>query len=131
MSEDDEKFSKERRRAPRVGGSIVEYSVEGRNASLRKAFIKDICIYGICVYVPEMFDEKSVLDLNIYLFGLETPINPKGRVVWQKPGGFLGYYNVGIEFTDISDECTKILSNHIELNFKEKEEKGEKRSILE
>ena len=131
MNEDDEKFPKERRRGPRIGGAIVEYSVQGREAPLKKAFIKDICIYGICVYVSEMIDKNAVLDLNIYLFGLETPINPKGKVVWQKPGGFLGYYNVGIEFADISEECTKILSDHIELNVKGKEEKGKERSILE
>jgi len=88
MNDSEEKFPNERRRVPRVGGSIVEYSVEGTDAPLKKAFIKDICIYGICVYVPETFDDNAVLDLSIYLFGLETPINPKGKVVWQKPGGF-------------------------------------------
>jgi len=118
---DEEKFPKERRRVPRVGGSIVEYSVEGSDASVKKAFIKDICIYGICVYVPEVFDENAVLNLSIYLFGLETPINPKGKVVWQKPGGFLGYFNVGIEFVEMSDECTKVLADHIELNVREKD----------
>jgi len=113
MNEPNEQFSKERRRVPRVGGSIVEYSPEGKDVPLKKAFIKDICVYGICVYVAEIFDDDTILNLNIYLFGIETPITPKGKIAWQKPGGFLGYYNVGVEFTEISDEYAKILSDHI------------------
>lgn len=135
MSDAEEKFPQERRRVPRVGGSIVEYSVDGKDSGLKKAFIKDICIYGICIYVPETFDNGVVLDLSIYLFGNEKPINPKGKIVWQKPGGFLGYYNVGVEFTEISEECTKVLEDHIKINLKSKnedqEEDDSKWSVLE
>lgn len=119
MEEKDEKFSKERRRAPRVSGAIVEYSIEGQASSDKKAFIKDICIYGICIYVPETIKNKTILCLDIYLFGNENPIKTKGKVVWQKPGNYLGYYNVGVEFVDMSEEYQKILSEHIVTNYRE------------
>jgi len=120
MSDTDEKFPKERRKAPRVSGAIVEYTTE-EDSSIKKAFIKDICIYGICIYVPESFEIGSKLNLDIFLFGDDIPIHAKGRVIWQKSGGYLGYYNMGIEFKEISDAHSKILDDHIMANYKEEE----------
>ena len=49
MEDQQEKFPQEKRRSPRVGGAVVEYFMDGEEASVKKAFIKDICIHGICI----------------------------------------------------------------------------------
>jgi len=86
MNEHPEKFSKERRKAPRVSGALVEYSIDGKDVSKNKAFIKDICIYGICIYISEEIGKDAVINLDIFLFGDNEPINAQGKVVWQKKG---------------------------------------------
>jgi len=114
----DEKFPKEKRRAPRVSGTLVEYTFEGKDKPAKEAFIKDICIYGVCIFISQNVELDTIMLLDIFLFGDNAPIKAKGKVIWQKQGGDLGYYNVGIEFTELSDEYKKILANHIKVNFK-------------
>jgi len=118
MEDQDEKFPKEKRRAPRVSGTLVEYTFEGKDEPTKEAFIKDICIYGVCIFVPNAVELDAVLSLDIFLFGNNTPISTKGKVIWQKAGENLGYFNVGIEFTKMSDEHKKILSDHIKVTYK-------------
>ena len=119
MAEQTDKFPKEKRRSPRVSGAMVEYSFIGKNESVKKAFIKDICIHGICIYMPETIkDEKNII-MEIFLFGSETPIKSEGRIVWHKSGEYLGYNNVGIEFTQMPDEDKKRLSGYIKASLKQ------------
>ena len=61
MEENNKKFSKERRSAPRVSGALAEYIIEGNESPKKKAFIKDIGIHGVCIYVPEAMD-KDLLE---------------------------------------------------------------------
>ena len=119
MMEKDDQFPNEKRRSPRVNGALVEYCVDGRSTDRKKAFIKDLCIHGICIYVPSPIDATSILCMDIYLFGSSEPIFGKGRIVWQKLGGYFNFYNVGIEFTEMSEEDTKTLTEHIEANYQE------------
>jgi len=119
MEDQDEKFPKEKRRAPRVSGTLVEYKFEGKDASVKEAFIKDICIYGVCIFVPHAVELGAIAFLDIFLFGNNNPINTKGKVIWQKAGENLGYFNVGIEFTTMNDEHKKILSEHIKVTYKD------------
>ena len=119
MEDQQERFPKEKRRSPRVGGAVVEYFIDREEAPVKKAFIKDICIHGICIYMPEIVEEKKIVDMDIYLFGSETLIHAKGRVVWHKPGEYLGYHNIGIEFTEVPKEDKKKLSDHIKANYNE------------
>ena len=119
MGEDREKFPKERRRGHRVSGALVDYYFEGQGASAAKnAFIKDVCIYGIGIYTSEAVEIGKKIGLNIFLFGDDLPIKAIGRVVWQKRGDYLGYFNVGIEFIEMSDKHQKILADHIAANDK-------------
>jgi len=102
MTDQDEKFSQERRRAPRVNGTVVEYRVEGRDpddGEKIKAFIKDVCIY-----TTEAIEKEAILDIDIFLFGSERLIKAKGRVAWHKVGDYAGYHNLGIEFTEIDEK---------------------------
>ena len=116
MVDKQEKFPKEKRLSPRVSGAVVEYFIDGQEETVKKAFIKDICIHGICIYMPEGVEAKTIVCMNIFLFGSEISINAKGRVVWHKQGEYFGYYNVGIEFTEMSKEDKERLSDHIKVN---------------
>ena len=122
MAENQERFPKEKRRSPRVGGAVVEYYIGDDESSVKKAFIKDICIHGICIYMPEGVDETTEISMDVFLFGIDTPISAKGRVVWHKPGEYLGYHNVGVEFQGISKEDKKRVANHIKINLPEDED---------
>jgi len=118
MEDQEEKFPNEKRRAPRVSGTLVEYVFEGKDEPAKEAFIKDICIYGVCIFVSQAIELGANLCLDIFLFGDNAPIKAKGKVIWKKRGGDLGYFNVGIEFIEINDEHKKILSEHIRVNYR-------------
>lgn len=122
MADRTDKFPNEKRRSPRVSGAMAEYSFAGKDSSVRKAFIKDICIHGTCIYMPETIKEETDIHMDIYLFGSEAPIHAEGRAVWHKPGEYLGYNNVGIEFTEMPEEDRKKLSNYIKASLKQDKE---------
>lgn len=125
MAEQEEKFSQERRKAPRVSGAIVEYFVGTRTGEMKKAFIKDICIYGICIYVPESIEIGTTINLDVFLFGDDAPVHAEGKVVWSKPGSYLGYFNLGIEFVHMDELSTKKLDDHIKANYQGAEQAEE------
>jgi len=56
--------------------------------------------------------------LDIFMFGDDTPIKTKGKVIWQKQGEYLGFFNIGIEFTEMSVEHQTTLSGHITANYR-------------
>jgi hypothetical protein len=116
MADEQERFPKEKRRSPRVGGAMVEYYIEGQESSGKNAFIKDVCIHGICIYTPESVEADKTIYLSVFLFGSEVSMKAEGRVVWHKPGEYVGYHNVGIEFSKMSKDDTQRLSAHIEAN---------------
>ena len=116
MGEKGERFPQEKRRSPRIGGAVVEYYCDNNEAVVKKAFIKDICIHGICIYMPEGVENVTEVTMDVFLFGSDAPINTKGRVVWHKPGEYLGYHNVGIEFSEMDEGEKKRLAEHIKVN---------------
>ena len=122
MPDRPERFPKEKRRSPRVSGAIVEYFIDGQNPDRKKAFIKDLCIHGICIYIPHAVGSDAVLCMYIFLFGSNVPIFAKGRVVWQKPADYVGFYNVGCEFMEMNDEGRKRLADHIKANYQKPED---------
>ena len=112
----EKKLHKEKRRVPRVYGTLVDYSIG--DTACKNAFIKDISLYGICIYIPENVEKNSPIDLNIFLYEDDEPVKAKGKVMWREPGGYLGYNNVGIEFTEVSDADKRVLSEYIKENHK-------------
>jgi hypothetical protein len=121
MVDQSENFPKEKRRSPRVSGALVEYFISGDPGDpppKKKAFIKDLCIHGICIYIPSPVKEAAELCMDVFLFGSDIPVTAKGKVVWQKLGGYFNFHNVGIEFTEISDDDRKTLEDHISANYK-------------
>lgn len=118
MDELPDNTPKERRRTPRVFGTLVDYSLKDDKAVSKNAFIKDIGMYGVCIYIPESVEKDDVISLNIFLYEDDRPVKAKGKIVWREPGGYLGYNNVGIEFTEISEEDRRALSEYIKENYK-------------
>ena len=104
----------ERRRAPRVKGTVVEYFTDGDETSKKKAFIRDVSVYGICIYVLDSIRVGDTLGLDIYFFGSEAPLRVNGKVVWRSVDQLSGYKNLGIEFIEVKEEDRQKLSDHIE-----------------
>ena len=44
-----------------MSGAVVEYFIEGEPPERKKAFIKDICVHGICIYIPHSVKNDDVL----------------------------------------------------------------------
>jgi hypothetical protein len=101
---------KERRGAQRVYASFVEYCrVEDVFKKKFQAFTENISATGVCIFVNEEIDEKTLLSVTIYLLDGSAPIDAKGRVAWIRPSVFLHikdekHFDVGIEFVDLSQE---------------------------
>jgi len=108
----------ERRRTPRVFGTLVDYTLEDGGKTSRNAFIKDISMQGICIYIPEHVKKDDKISLNIFLYEDDQPIKVRGKIIWSEPGGYLGYNNVGVEFTEFVKEDKKALAGYIEENYK-------------
>ena len=53
-----ESYPNERRRSPRISGAgiEIEYFTNGDETSIAEASVKDICIHGICIYMPEVIE---------------------------------------------------------------------------
>lgn len=111
-NENNESQFLERRRAPRVQGAVVEYA-RREGEETKKAFLKDISILGVGIHASERLEPGAILYLVIHLFGSKTPVKLKARVVWQKQGEYLGYYEVGMEFVDVDLNEKARLSDYI------------------
>ncbi len=111
---DNHSSAEERRRAPRVKGAVVEYFTQGDETSKKKAFIKDVSLYGVCIYVLDSVKVGETLGLDIYLFGNEAPLRMNGKVVWRSVDQLSGYKNLGIEFIGAKEDDKQKLSDHID-----------------
>lgn len=103
---ENKKF-KERRKYARLKASVeVKYTIIGKPGELQ-VFSKDISAGGLCVVAEKEFPIDTPLQLEIKMPDLQDPVQALGRVVWQKKiesaGDHKPYYNVGLEFTGISD----------------------------
>lgn len=106
-------MEKDKRKYPRVKGAFVEYALKDNGVFQGPAFIKDISIGGLCIFVTEVLQQDALVDMKIYLMGYEEPILAQGRVVWQGKIGYLNYHDMGVEFTKLEDEDHKRLEDYI------------------
>lgn len=105
---------RERRKYPRVSGSVIEYSYVGVDQYRITAFVKDISVGGVCIYVHENIEANTPLQLYIHLFGSEKPMETNGRVVWKRNSQFLKCYDLGIQFEEISSTDRARLERYIQ-----------------
>jgi len=116
MSDSFEQYPSERRRSPRVPGNAieVEYFTDSGDATPTEASVRNICIHGICLFLPEVVEGKDTINMKILLPGRKDPLRALGSVVWYSAGDREGFYNVGIEFLEISDEDQKLIADFVE-----------------
>lgn len=115
MSAQFEAFPEERRRSPRINGAgiTVEYTVAGAKAPATKAGVKNICVHGICVYMPQVKEVAVTYDMTIFLPGHPAPLHTLGNFVWYGPSDRPNCFNVGIEFEKMSESDQKKLAEYI------------------
>lgn len=98
-----EDSSKERRKYLRLEASVeVKYKVIGKPGEV-KVFAKDISAGGLCIFTQENLASNTPLELKIKIPDLVDPIQALGKVIWQKKTESSQNFDMGIEFTGISD----------------------------
>jgi len=122
MNENAQNFppEKEKRKKPRISGSVIEYSFADDVDNRITAFMKDVSMGGTCIYVHEDIQEGSELQLFLHLFGCEQPLETKGKVVWKKSSKFLHCFDIGIMFIEMDEENSNRLEQYI-ANFDDQE----------
>lgn len=93
--------NKDQRKHHRISGSVIEYSYVQADPVRTIAFMKDLSLGGVCIYLNDELPVQTTLQLWIHHFGHETPIEAKGEVVWQRPSHFMNCFDTGIKFTEL------------------------------
>lgn len=112
-SQDKNPRSREQRQHRRISGSIIEYSYVQADPVRTVAFMKDLSLGGVCIYLNDQLAAKTPLRLWIHHFGDETPIEAAGEVVWQRPSNFMNCYDTGIKFTELKHAQKEKLDDFI------------------
>ena len=109
----------ERRRFVRLSTLVkVEYAVIGKSSEELSSSTKNISLGGICLFLDDMVDMGTILELKMFIAQESLPINAMGKVVWIEEFG-LGeedkrkHIEAGIEFIRISDADRERLSQYI------------------
>lgn len=103
----------ERRKHPRIKGTVVEYAKSEAGPYHEPAFLKDLSFGGICLYVREAIKEGTYLYLRIHLLGNTAPICVKGKIVWHGRSRYLDYHDLGIQFSGMSKYDEQVLSQYV------------------
>lgn len=108
----------EKRRFLRLAVSVdVEYSILEEEALPKESVTKNIGAGGICLIVYKKVDVGSLLSLELRLPEHYSVIEAKGRVVWSSSfrieGDRRDRYDLGIEFTQISESDRQKLSQYV------------------
>ncbi|MEW6074992.1 MAG: PilZ domain-containing protein [Candidatus Omnitrophota bacterium] len=107
----------ERRRYPRLRAAVIEYSFAEKDSPQQSAFTRDVGAGGISIIVNEKIETGTILLLKIYLPSYNDPILTQGRVVWRNPSAFqlphADRFDLGIEFTEISEEDQQKISEYV------------------
>ena len=110
---------KERRRFVRFKRKLaVECVVPEKAGNQYHTFSKDISGEGICLQVPEIMPEGSILYLRIDI-PEQKPVAVKGEIVWVKeskgptkdPGRA---FSAGIKFLKVSEKDKHVLNSFLE-----------------
>ena len=113
MSATPSKDFKDRRKHNRIKAAVVELALSQEGPFQQPAFIKDIGIGGVCLYFKEEFPRGTVFFLRVHLEDETTPLSAKGKVVWCGKSSYRGYYEVGIELSEVTNDVNQRLSNYV------------------
>jgi len=99
----------DKRKFPRINyRCLIRVSDRGRE-EVFETFTENVGAGGICVILGKEFDLFKMANLDLYFSEKEGPISCQGTIVWvirRRPLNTkdTNEYDVGIEFTDISDK---------------------------
>ena len=118
-------YGEERRRFPRLDIRIFSISIVVKSFSGEpiEIYPKDIGIGGISFKTDVALKRKDQLKLMIGLPSNPLPERVLAQVVWthirdtSSPGGRI-WYDIGVEFLDVSGDCRSELENLIEEDIK-------------
>lgn len=122
---------KERRKFVRFSKKLpVSLTFAEKTQSIYHIFSKNISGEGICLQVPEILPEGSILDLKIDIPGLNHPIQARGEVVWLKEEGPAGIqqkaakriFNAGIKFLKLGIRERQYLYKYLQAISKDEKE---------
>lgn len=113
-SEEKKPKNKDQRQHQRISGSVIEYSYVQADPVRTIAFMKDLSLGGVCIYLNDELPAHTLLQLWIHHFGDETPIEAKGKVVWQRPSHFMNCFDTGIKFTELKHAEKEKLEDFIQ-----------------
>lgn len=123
---------KEKRRYTRFKENLPAVCrVIEKDAGLYHIFSKDISGEGVCLKIPEILPEGSLLELDISLPG-SNPLSFKGEVVWVKEtsvntGRSARTFDTGIKFLEIDPGDREVLFDFLAVGLKYKKIKEGKR----
>lgn len=100
-SDHQKKNPRDQRQHHRISGSVIEYSYVQADPIRTVAFLKDLSLGGVCIYLHDQMPLQTSLRLWIHHFGHDTPVEATGEVVWQRPSHFMNCYDTGIKFTEL------------------------------
>ncbi|MCA9393763.1 MAG: PilZ domain-containing protein [Candidatus Omnitrophica bacterium] len=104
----------DKRKHPRISGSIIEYSYLSTPSFQLTAFLKDLSMGGVCIYTHDEIPPVTNLSLLIHHFSDEAPIEARGEVIWQRPSKVAGCFDTGIRFIKLEPAEEEKLINFIE-----------------
>ena len=111
-------FLKERRKFIRFNKTLpVKCIVPERKGDIYHVFSKDVSGEGICIQVPEMLPEGSILELHISIpTGREIKV--RGQVAWVgeplKDASGERLYNTGIKLAKLGSHNRLCLKDYLE-----------------
>ena len=98
-----------------------------------RAALKDIGRDGVCFQSPDPFEAREVLSLKIHLLGWQrhqttllsildessaaAPLTAVAEVIWCRPSGGPGGYDVGARFRDIYEDHFRAFLKHLQKLF--------------
>ena len=109
----------ERRQVKRIKGIIVEYRKHGSRDAPRSAFLRDMSSKGLSISVTENFNVRTILDLNVYLTGVDRPAAVEAKVCWVKISEYFlkadkVHFDVGLKICSAKEEDLKLIEQYIE-----------------
>lgn len=109
----------DRRKFPRVKHKCLLRVTEPGAESVFETFTENVGTGGICVVLDKEITLFKNAKIDLWLSEYGPPISCKGTVVWsikrgldKKPDRYK--YDIGIEFTEISKEDGKKISDMVE-----------------
>lgn len=95
----------------------VRCSVAQKAGNIHRIYSSDISGEGICLQVPEMLPQKTILDLKVDI-PYKGSLAMKGEVVWVKEaerasGQSERLFDTGVRFIQIRPEDKACLGNYL------------------